>query len=243
MKIKTLLISGTILLLIFLIYLTTLDKYVYFLPLGDSLAHGTTPYGEKDTSYNEILKKYFSKKNILESFIDNFIEEDYRTTDLIRDINDNKKVIINNKKQSIKNALIKADLVTLSIGMNDLYYKLNSSNLMNEDLYDHVDELINDIDNLFELLRKYCKEDIIITNFYRTTSLMNNDFLNDVFKYANNKLKEKCQKYNIHYVEINEILENNYETLPIPTSFLPSRSGHTAISNELIKIINKSLLN
>ena len=46
MKLKTILIGSIILLTTFLIYLTTLDKLVYFVALGDSLAKGTTPYGE-----------------------------------------------------------------------------------------------------------------------------------------------------------------------------------------------------
>ena len=139
MKLKTILIGSIILLTTFLIYLTTLDKLVYFLALGDSLANGKTPYGESDYSYNDYLRDYIDNKDILEKYIDGFIVDDYRITDLVRDIEDNRKILINNKNQSIKNALIKADLVTLSIGMNELYYKLNTANLENNDIYDHID--------------------------------------------------------------------------------------------------------
>ncbi|NLM62698.1 MAG: hypothetical protein GX190_00010 [Mollicutes bacterium] len=242
MKLKTVLIGSIIVLTVFLIYLTTLDKLIFFLALGDDLASGKTPYGNRDTSYNEYLKYYIEEKNLLEKYIDGFIAEDYRTTDLIRDIEDNKKIMIENKEQSIKNALIKADLVTLSIGMNDLYYKLNVANLNNNELYDHIDEIIEDIEKLFELLRKYCKEDIIVTNFYRSTILLENDKMKEYFNYANEKLKNISEKYNIHYVEIDKILENNTKNLPMGTSFLPSRSGYEEISKEIIKKINSTLL-
>lgn len=242
MKLKTVLIGSIIVLTVFLIYLTTLDKLIFFLALGDDLASGKTPYGNRDTSYNEYLKYYIEEKNLLEKYIDGFIAEDYRTTDLIRDIEDNKKIMIENKEQSIKNALIKADLVTLSIGMNDLYYKLNVANLNNNELYDHIDEIIEDIEKLFELLRKYCKEDIIVTNFYRSTILLENDKMKEYFNYANEKLKNISEKYNIHYVEIDKILENNTKNLSMGTSFLPSRSGYEEISKEIIKKINSTLL-
>lgn len=242
MKLKTILIGSIIILTVFLIYLTTLDKLVYFLALGDSLAGGKTPYGLSDSSYNDYLKIYLEEKELLEKYIDGFIVDDYRTTDLIRDIEDNKKIMIGDKQQSIKNALIKADLVTLSIGMNDLYYKLNTENLENGELYDHIDEIINDIEKLFELLRKYCKEDIIVTNFYRSTILLENEKMAEYFNYANEKLKNISQKYKIHYIEINKILENNSLYLPMPSSYFPSRNGHEAISQELIKKINETLL-
>ncbi len=242
MKLKTILVSSIILLTIFLIYLTTLDKLVYFLALGDSLASGHTPYGQSDYGYNDYLKDYIEKEGILEKYIDGFIVDDSRTTDLIRDIEDNKKIMIGNKNQSIKNALIKADLVTLSIGMNDLYYKLNTVNLETNDLYNHIDEMMEDIDDLFELLRKYCKEDIIVINYFRSTAMLENDTIKGYFNYANTKLKNKSAEYKIHYVEIDKLLENNSLYLPMPTNYFPSRNGYEAINKELIKKINETLL-
>lgn len=242
MKIRTILIGSIILLTTFLIYLTTLDKLVYFLPLGDSLAQGKTPYGEKDYGYNDYLKDYIDDKGILEKYIDGFIVDDYRTTDLIKDIEDNKKIMIGNKNQTIKNALIKADLVTLSIGMNDLYYKLNTANLENNEIYNHIDEMINDIDALFKILRKYCKEDIIIINYFRSTVILDNPQIKEFFDYTNTLLKNKSDEYKIEYVSIDKLLENNNLYLPMTTSYLPSRNGYEAISKEIIKKIDETLL-
>ena len=49
-------------------------------------------------------------------------------------IDNNEKVIIDKKEKTIKNALIKADLLTLSIGMNDFIYKMgiDKQNNINE---------------------------------------------------------------------------------------------------------------
>lgn len=242
MKLKTILIGSIILLTTFLIYLTTLDKLVYFLALGDSLANGKTPYGESDYSYNDYIRDYIDNKDILEKYVDGFIIDDYRITDLVRDIEDHKKIIINNKNQSIKNALIKADLVTLSIGMNELYYKLNTENLENNDIYDNIDEMMEDMDELFDLLRKYCKEDIIIINYFRSTALLNNDKIKEYFNYANTMLKNKSAEYKIHYVEIDKTLENNTLFLPMTNNHFPSRNGYEAIGKELIKKIDETLL-
>lgn len=242
MKLKIIFISSLILLITFLIYLTTIDRLVYFLPLGDSLAMGRTPYGEKDCSYNEYIKEYLKENNLLEEYIDDFLENNYRLTDLIRDIEDNKKVVINNKEQTIKNALIKADLITLAIGMEEIYYKVNTTNLNNENIYEHFDEIINDLDKLFTLLKIYCKEDIIIINYYRSIILLNNPQLEEAFNYINNKLEAKCQEYKIHYIKINDLLENNNLYLPNPTSYYPSQNGYEIISKKILKTIEKTLL-
>lgn len=242
MKIKLILLSSIIILTVFLIYLTTLDRKVYFLALGDALALGTTPYGHVDDSYNEYIKNYLTEKNLLEKYIDGFIISDYRTTDLINDIENNKKINIDNKSQTIKNALIKADLVTLAIGMNDILYKINTSNLNNNEVYNHIDEIMNDMEKLFQLLKEYCKEDIIILNYYRPTIFLENEAIKNHFIYANNSLEILANKYKIHYLKIDNILENNNEFLPNPNKIFPSRSGYEKISDEIIKIIENNII-
>ncbi len=241
MKLKTILVGSLILLIIFLIYLTTLDKLVYFLALGDSVAAGKTPYGNHDYSYNDYIQEYLKEKKVLEKYIDQFIDDEARTTDLIRDIVDNKKVIINKKEQSIKNALIKADLVTLSIGMNDLYYKLNTIDLDYDNLYKHIDEMMIDTEELFKMLREYCKEDIFVINYYRQVYLFNNHDLKEHFNYINKELKKLCNKYNIKYIEINNIIESNVKYMPNNKSFLITRSGQKLISDEVIKNLQNTL--
>ena len=102
--------------------------------------------------------------------------------------------------------------------------------------------LIEDMDELFNLLRKYCKEDIIVVNYFRSTSLLNNDKIDEYFNYANTLLKNKSEKYKIHYVAIDNILENKTLYLPMTNTYFPSRNGYEAIGKELIKKIDETLL-
>jgi hypothetical protein len=116
-----------------------------------------------------------------------FNEVDYRTTDLLRDIKENKSIIINNKKQTIKNALIKADLITLSIGYNDLLYKISIENNDKNELLNHVDGVMEDIDELLNYIKEYCKEDIIVLGYYVPNLHKKNEIINEYIKYANDK--------------------------------------------------------
>ena len=119
MKFKKIFIIAVLLLAVFLIYLTTMDKKVYFLALGDSLA-----LGNSKENYPNHIRDFLDENNLLEEFRYEFIEDDLRITDLVRNIEDNKKVIVDGKNKTLKNSLIKADLVTISIGNEELFYKM-----------------------------------------------------------------------------------------------------------------------
>ena len=183
MKFKTILISALIVLTTFIIYLATIDRKVYYLDLNIS-----------NYKYEKSTRNYLKNKAKLEKFVTGYIEEDYRTTDLINDIKDNKYIIIKNKKQTIKNALIKADLVTLTTGFNDFNYKIETENLT--DLYKYADKVLIDIEELLEQVRQYCKEDVI---FIGLNNIYGKNY-EELFQYINNKIGEICYDNKIYFI-------------------------------------------
>ncbi len=243
MKLKRLFIAALLILAVFFIYLSTVDKKVYYLNLGDSLATGVTPYKTEDYGYSDYLKDYLTEKNLLEKYVSGFSESEYRTTDLIRDIEDNKKL---ENGITLKNALIKADLVTLSIGFNDLYAKIGPSVLMPEidqnKMYQYTDEVIIDLEKLLKLLREYCKEDILMINYYNPIET-DEPKVEEFFRYANKRLKDLCETYEIQYIDIYTLFEDHHNIyLPNPNDIHPSKEGYQAISDAIIDVIEKTLL-
>ena len=117
-------------------------------------------------------------------------------------IEDNKKIKINDSEQTIKNALIKADLLTFSIGMNDINYKIGNASI--NELYDYSDEILKDAEILFIILREYCKEDIIMLNYY---NIYDSEY-DEIFNYINSKLDEIASEYNIKVIDLNNIVSN-----------------------------------
>ncbi len=200
MKLKKIFVVAVLLLSVFLIYLTTMDKKVYYLALGDSIA-----LGDRNTNYPTLVSQYLKEKNLLEEYRYQFMEDDMRITDLIRNIDDNKKVMINGKEKTIKNALIKADLVTLSIGNEELFYKIKTEKPSS--LYNYIDEMMEDMDHLLELIREYCKEDVFIIGYMNPFS----NKMNEYIKYANKKLETLSKKYDILYIDIEKVMSQ--ETL------------------------------
>ena len=123
---KKILITLVVIISISVIYLTTADRKIYYLALGDDI---TTLEVENKLGYSNYIYDYLEYYDKLETYINQFAGNNYRITDLISDINNNKKVKVDNKEKTIKNALIKSDLVTLSIGINDITSKINIQNI------------------------------------------------------------------------------------------------------------------
>lgn len=235
---KKIIVIVVILLSIFFIYLNTIDKKVYYLALGDSIAAGVNASGTDNYGYSDYIKTYLENRDLLETYINEFAVSGYRSIDLKRDIEDNKKLTINDKNITLKNALIKADIVTLSIGANDFFYYLNAGYT---DVYDHINESLNDVENLFKLVREYCKEDIIVVGYYTPfESHEKIDTMDEIIKFANKKLEELCNEYDMHFVDVFELFKEN-PYLPNPNDIHPSVEGYEAISKEIIKVIDKIL--
>lgn len=192
---KKLLALFIISLLVFLIYLSTIDRKVYFLTLSSNTK---IPYIDKIT-------KNLEKDNMLEKYINEFNKDKYRITDFINMIDNNKTVKINNKNQSIKNALIKSDIIVLEIGYDDIY----SKTVYKEDketIYNYIDEIIKDLDNLLNKIRLYSKEDIFL--ILKTNNKLIDEKIND---YMINKYKLITKKYKIEFIniDINEMKNEN----------------------------------
>lgn len=230
MKIKVLLVMSVITFLIFIIYLSNIDNKIYYVSINDTT----------NTSYDTYVASYLKKINKLETHIQKFSYNDMRITDLIKSIEENKIINLNKKEITIKHALIKADLLTLFLGNAELKYKIDTTNYLNiDDLYDYVDEEINDMNKLIALIRKYCKEDIILIGTYYESDWKD---LNKIVNYYNKKLEELLNKYEVTFIDINKEMKNQtnmYETNEI----YPNKKGDLYIGKMLEKSLNKNILN
>ena len=209
---KKILIIGLVFLSVFLIYLANMDKKVYYVALGDSLER--VYVDDEVYGYSHYIKKYLKDEGLLERYSDDFAQVDTRITDIIKDINNNKKIKTNKGSFSLKNVLIKADLITVNISFKDVYNKLNKKNVVYNEVYDYIDDLAYDLESLFKLMREYCKEDIVMIGPYNPF-IDESDKL-DVYEYFNEKYKNVSRDYDIIYVDLSDIDEMNgytYEVL------------------------------
>lgn len=213
---KKILFALVIFVIVFLIYSFNINKKVYYLSLGDYLSYGINNNKIVNNTYSNNLREYY--KDNLENYVNYSVLDDYRVMDLYNDITSNKKIKFENKEYNIQNLLIKANLITISIGMNDLLYKIEYSN----NIYDYTDELLNDIEKLLVLIRKYNKDKIYVLGFYNIIDDL------ELINYANLKLNKICNQNKVVYVDISNldkyILKDRY----------PTNDGYTYISNQIL---------
>lgn len=200
---KKLIIIFLIFFSIFYIYLLTCDEKIYYLSISNNF---------NSNDFSNIIAKKLKRNDLLEIHVNEFSNNNNRITDYIDMIDDNKYIIKNNKKIHFKNALIKADIITLSLGTKDFITNYGDNT-------EKVLTIRNNIETLIRKIREYSKEDIYFISIY--SEYVDSKYIDKL----NNDIKSICRDNKIKFININ----NNYNYI-------------TKSNNELISkyvIINK----
>lgn len=215
----------------YLIYKYTINDKIDYLVIGDSLSKGNNEYNVSGYGYSDFVKDYLIKENKLASYNKSFTNKDYRIFDIYNILNYNESKLVDGEDTSLNQLLEKADLITLSIGMNELYYKLV---LNNDNIYSYVDEMICDMDKVFELIRRINKKDVYVLGYYNLFSTKQ-----DIFNYLNYKLKKLTDVYKFNYVDMS-FMNNNSVFFNDFTNFNPNLLGYQQISKKIIEKIKNN---
>lgn len=215
----------------YFIYNLTIDNELYYLSIGDGVAKGITGEGKVSIyNYTDSIKNYLTNKNKLKGFNDSFVNKDYRITDLLRTIKYKEEIVINNDHISINELLKKADIVTISLGMNELYYKILVDN---NNIYGYIDGMLSDMELLLKEVDRYNHKKVIVLGYYNTTN--NNK---DIFNYVNYKLKNIVDKRGFDFIDLDKIINNNKDFTNV-TNFYLNNDGYQKISQIIVEKINK----
>jgi lipopolysaccharide export LptBFGC system permease protein LptF len=156
---------------IFLIYYFNKDTSIYYVALGDN-----------SNDYYQRVMKNLKDIGKLEEAKFQFLEKNYKLNNISKQINTN--VTIND--QAIKNALIKADLVTIYFDSTDILEK--------EGDFAYVDKKAKELKKTLKLLKMNCKEKIILIG--------PDDSYSGSLKYLNKVFRKIANKYNVTYIKI-----------------------------------------
>ena len=158
-------------LLVYTIYYFNHTDKITYISIGDYLSVGIDSNGNTNYGYSNYLSNYLKDKDLLKSYNNYFSTSGTRIVDLKNKLETNWTIKKDGKSLSLKKCLREAELVTLSVGMDDILTNLTLStvsveNLTNEEITAIVDKTIKDLEKLFKELRKYAKEEIIFIGFY-----------------------------------------------------------------------------
>ena len=207
----------------YFIYNKTVDNKVYYLTIGDSLSKGTNEYGVVSYGYNEYIRDHLEQKNILKEYNKTFTNNDYRIIDVIKVLEYNEK----KDNYSLNRLIKKADIITISLGMNDIYYKLKKED---KRIYTYIDNMMTNYDKILTYINKFPHDKVFVLGYYNVSGESN-----DIFSYANYKLKEICNKNEFTFIELSNIFTNNPIYFSKTGSFIPNNKGYEKISQIIVE--------
>src|SRR5690606_10434489 len=109
------------------------SKSLYYVALGDSLAAGMNENGKIGFGYADLLAKNYQEQKGQVEFNKGFSYPGYTTVDVLKGIEENvtKPIYdlngVSEKTLTIREAVQQADLITLSVGANDLLKNVDRS--------------------------------------------------------------------------------------------------------------------
>ena len=143
-------------LMAFIIYKITYHEEMNFLALGDGISLGLTAYNVKGYSYNDYLKDYFEDNTILREYISDFASVDETSKSLLNKISNNE---ISSNNMTIQQAISKAKIITISLGMDELN---NFKNLKSK----NISEYIYNMEKIIKMIRNINKNNQLVSKKY-----------------------------------------------------------------------------
>ena len=207
---------------VFYIYQNTKNSKYNIVNIGDELSISINSYGIKDyspVSYykNELLKTH-KKVNINNKY------SEYENSILI---------MLEKIKNDIylKKILSSSNQVIITLGYNDLIYKLNVSDELNSSkFYKIIKEIELNYNNLIKEIRKYTQKEIIVILYPDTYK--EDYYLKKGIVYLNQLLKNNKE---ITYIDTYDLLNDRKKYFSNPYSYYPNRYGYIEISREIIR--------
>lgn len=236
-KYKVLIIFILVCTSIFFIYKRNDKNNINYTSLGDALAIGVDSFGRVDYGYSDYVKDFLKEKDKLNQYIKSFSDENMSIEKLYEYILINKKIKLKNKEYNIRKTLRETEILTISVGLNDLIYNLNITNAKTEFKLDCiVSNITNEFNMLIKEIKKYYPGKIYIIGYYKSkmySSLTNMGI---------DKLNKMYQENNdVIYISTDDILNYDKDSFSNPDSYYPNRIGYQKISQKIISKISKKL--
>ena len=217
---------------VFLIFIFTKDKKINYLSIGDTLTRGINSYDVIGYGYNDYVKNYLNRNNLLRTFNTNYYNNSIIGFE--DDIQNNKTIVINDKEYYIKKLLRESDLLVISLGMDELSYYFHNDI---DYIHGQFDKMLLNLEDFIKVIVEYAKNDIVFIGYYNPTKNYNSD-IDELFYYIDSSLIKMLNKYNVDYISLYEKVKNSNYLDNVNNYHLNSK-GYLMIANEIISYIEK----
>lgn len=207
---------------VFYIYQKTKNDTYNLINIGDELSISINSYGIKDYSPVSYYKNELLKTHKTVNINNEYSEYENSIRIMLEKLKNN---------NSIRKDLMNSDQIIITLGYNDLIYKLNVSDELNPSkFYKIITEIEKDYNSLIEEIRKYTPNKIIVILYPDTYK--EDYYLKKGIVYLNELLKKNKE---VTYIDTYDLLNNRQKYFSNPYSFYPNREGYRVISREIIR--------
>ena len=205
---------------VYFIYQNTKKSNIQILSLGDGLSKGINSYTIVEYSHLNYYEDYLKSKNINVKTISNYSKEDLTIHELLELVKNN---------NYLKRDLMESHLLFITIGYNDLLYKLSLEEDISIPKLDNIIDSINiEYKELLTEIKKYYKNKIIIVGYPKSNK--DDYYLNLGIRKLNRILNTN------NYIDTYNLLNDRDKYFSNPNSYYPNRMGYLLIYKEIKKL-------
>lgn len=219
---------------------------VDYLALGDSLAAGMDFNGEMGKSYTDFLAYELETVGVLQTFNKGFTTPGYTTVDVLGDIETNvlKEAVgtgVDGKKTWIRDEIVKADVITLSAGANDVLAHVQVDAFSGDVAFDqegmalafrevqkNYEEIMHQIAKLNGRVKVY------VMGYYNPFPHMPDQLqaeLDKLLQLLNGSIRKGIEGSGAVFVETADVISHDYNAyLPNPENIHLSEAGYEEVA-------------
>ena len=184
-----------------------------------------TPYNVAGSSFNDYLKEILDENNKLDEYNNEFSQAHLKIHELNEILEDN--TLGKFTRIPIKQTIAKAEILTISIGLDELADASLEGNIT----IDILENYLKEYNNLLETIRNFYDKKIIIIGLYPAYNFDRNDAIE-----VNNSLKKLAGEFNSQFLDILPFYLNNEYFLD-KTSYYMNYKAHEKIATLLEEMI------
>lgn len=210
----------------FLINFITVKNKINLVSLGDGFSLGMTPYNVAGPSFNDYLKENLENKNKLGTYNNEFSIAHLRIHELNDYLEDN--TLGKFTRIPIKQTIASADIITLSIGLDEFADLSLQNNLTIEAMENYIKE----IETFLITIREFYDKKIIVIGLYPAYKFDQKDAIE-----INLSLKKICGKNDAYFLDVIAYHLNKSYYLD-KTSYYLNYQAHKKIADDLMEMLN-----
>ena len=209
---------------------------ITYINLGDGYAQGLNSYNQTSYGYSDYLKDYYEERNELKYYYNGYTNKEMTLKDLKKDIELNTRET--NGHTSIKESLRESNLLTISVGLNDIRHKLSECDQITQNDEKRIEkEIKKQIDETITEIRKYYKYDLYIIGY--PNLYPQNSVERELLTALNNKYKSLAKEKSTFFVENTEIEKNKTKYVENPKTIYLNSFGYKKIFENIKANIEK----